>query len=313
MIIAKDLIKNYGELRAIDGVNFEIAEGECIGLLGLNGAGKSTLLRILSCLLMPTSGKVTVGSQDVTHSPEFVRARIGYLPEDPPLYGEMKVGKLLDFVARLRGVPATDVGGRVQHAVERCQLTEVIDQQIETLSYGYRKRVGIAQAIVHDPPLLILDEPIAGLDPAQIVEMREMIRSMRGEHTLVLSSHILGEISQTCDRILVMHQGKIIGAGTEEELSLSLAKDQRLQVRLRASADQVKQVLDGRAAVTEWKIAAQDEGVITVKINTSEDVRAELSRAFVQADLDLLALGRVHDRLETAFLKLTGDSTEAAS
>jgi gliding motility-associated transport system ATP-binding protein len=313
MIKATQLTKDYGELRALDQVSFEIERGECIGLLGLNGAGKTTLLRILSCLLAPSSGQISVEGRQVTESSEFVRRQIGYLPEDPPLYGEMKVAKFLDFVARLRRVPSTEIGGRVQDVTKRCQLSEVVNQPIETLSYGYKKRVGIAQAIVHNPPLVILDEPIAGLDPAQIVEMRELVRGLSGQHTVVQSSHILTEISQTCDRILVMQRGKIVASGTEQELTESLQKEKRLTVQVLGKIEDIEKTLKTVSGVVSWKVVGDPQPEIELEIETSTDLRAELSRALVKAGIDLLQLSAVQDRLEATFLRLTGDQTEDKS
>jgi ABC-2 type transport system ATP-binding protein len=306
MIIASELVKDYGELRAVDEVSFEIRQGECIGLLGLNGAGKTTLLRIMSCLLTPTSGSVKVDGADVTRESETVRKKIGFLPEEPPLYGEMTVGKFLEFAARLRGVPRTDVGGRVQDAARRCRVDEVIDQRIETLSYGYKKRVGIAQAVVHRPPLLILDEPIAGLDPAQIVDMRDLVHGLRGEHTVVLSSHILNEISQTCDRILVMQKGRVVASGSEEELSAGMGAGKRVNVRVRGKKDQVEDALKGVEGVKSWELSETD-GTVRALITSEKDRRAEISRVLVQAGLDLIEIGRPEGELESVFLKLTGE------
>jgi ABC-2 type transport system ATP-binding protein len=306
MIVANELVKDYGELRAVDEVSFEIRQGECVGLLGLNGAGKTTLLRILSCLLTPTSGSVSVYGADVIRESEAVRGKIGFLPEEPPLYGEMTVGKYLEFAARLRGVPRTDVGGRVQDAARRCRVTEVIDQRIETLSYGYKKRVGIAQAVVHRPPLLILDEPIAGLDPAQIVDMRDLVRGFRGEHTVVLSSHILTEISQTCDRILVMQKGRVVASGSEEELSVGQGKGRRVSVRVRGKKEQVEDALKGVEGVKSWELS-ETNGTIRALITSEKDRRAEISRVLVRAGLDLIEIARPEGELESVFLKLTGD------
>ncbi len=306
MIVANELVKDYGELRAVDEVSFEIRQGECVGLLGLNGAGKTTLLRIMSCLLAPTSGSVTVDGADVTRESEAVRTKIGFLPEEPPLYGEMTVGRFLEFAARLRGVPRTDVGGRVQDAARRCRVEEVIDQHIETLSYGYRKRVGIAQAVVHRPPLLILDEPIAGLDPAQIVEMRELVHGLRGEHTLVLSSHILTEISQTCDRILVMQEGRVVASGSEQELAAGLGEGRRISVRVRGRKDQVEDALKGVEGVSSWELTETDGGIHAL-ISSEKDRRAEISRVLVKAGLDLIEIARPEGELESVFLRLTGE------
>lgn len=306
MITANELVKDYGDLRAVDRVSFEIRQGECVGLLGLNGAGKTTLLRIMSCLLTPTSGSIEVDGADVTRESETVRRKIGFLPEEPPLYGEMTVGKFLEFAARLRGVPRTDVGGRVQDAARRCRVEEVIDQRIETLSYGYKKRVGIAQAVVHRPPLLILDEPIAGLDPAQIVDMRDLVRGLRGEHTVVLSSHILTEISQTCDRILVMQRGRVVASGSEEQLSAGLGAGRRVGVRVRGQRNQLEDALKGVEGVRSWELS-ETGGTVRALITSEQDRRAEISRVLVNAGLDLIEIARPEGELESVFLRLTGD------
>ena len=210
MIEVRELFKYYGDRRAVGPLSFAIAEGEIVGLLGLNGAGKTTALRVLACDLLPSSGTVRVDGIDVVDQPGDVRRRIGYLPDTPPLYAEMTVHEYLGFAARLRGVATGDVERLVRAAEQSTQLEAVADDLISSLSHGYRQRVGIAQAIVHEPRLLILDEPITGLDPLQIVEMRQLLRGLRGKHTIVLSSHILTEISETCDRLLVVRDGEIV-------------------------------------------------------------------------------------------------------
>lgn len=310
MIETKTLTKKFGPYTAVDNVSFKIQQGECVGLLGLNGAGKTTLLRILTCLLAPTSGSAHVDGMDVAGSSLEVRSRIGFLPEVPPLYGEMPVGQFLSFVARLRGVGSSDLASWVDNAIERCQLAEVARQRIDTLSYGYRKRVGIAQAIVHRPPIVVLDEPIAGLDPAQIVEMREMIRNLSGEHTILLSSHILGEISQTCDRIMVMHKGKIAAQGTEEELLGSLAKTQRLSLHVRSEKDKVEAALDSIDGVLVLNISKASDDALILDLQSAGDIRAKVAKAVVEAGLDLLELSQVKHDLEEVFLELTIKSEE---
>lgn len=311
MITAKNLSKIFGDIRAVDGVSFEISNGESVGLLGLNGSGKTTLLRIMSCLLTPSAGSMNVDGADVVHNSERVRSRIGYLPEEPPLYGEMTVRSFLEFVARLRKVADELVADRVTEALGKCQLSHVSNQVIETLSYGYRKRVGIAQAIVHKPPLVIFDEPIAGLDPAQIVEMRDLLRNLRGEHTIVVSSHILGEISQTCDRIFVMHQGRIQASGSEQELISKLDRYWSISMQVRADRDKIQAVLGGMQGIenVNW-IGEPIDGVEKFEIATHSDLRAELSKTLVRANLDLLELTQKKDMLETVFLEVTGYKEE---
>jgi ABC-2 type transport system ATP-binding protein len=311
MIRVSYLTKCYGELRAVDEQSFEIAQGECVGLLGLNGAGKTTLLRMLSCLLTPTSGAASIDGFDVSDQPDEVRRRIGFLPETPPLYGEMDVDRFLAFTAQLRGVDASLVDERVAQAIERCRLQAVARQRIDTLSFGYRKRVGIAQAIVHQPPLVILDEPIAGLDPAQIVDMRALIRSLHGKHTILLSSHILSEISQTCDRILLIHRGRIAAQGSEEELLASLAQASRIRIQVSGDRARCEEVLGGIDGLDEFHLIGEAGGAFSLELSSAGDIRAKVARALIEADLDLLELSGALDDLESVFLKLT-EREEAA-
>jgi len=214
MITVDGLTKYYGERAAIRDLTFTIEKGEVIGFLGLNGAGKSTTLRVLGCVLLPTSGRVTIDGLDVTRDPHEIRKRIGFLPDVPPLYEEMTVSGYLRFVSELRGVSPKDVPSRVDEVMQKTSLTDHRDALISSLSHGYRQRVGVAQAMVHKPDLLILDEPTSGLDPVQIKEMRELIRALKGDHTVLVSSHILSEISQICDLSLLNDDGAITALGS---------------------------------------------------------------------------------------------------
>ncbi|MFW6023533.1 MAG: ABC transporter ATP-binding protein, partial [Myxococcota bacterium] len=243
MIVVDHVTKYYGANPAVRDLDFRIEEGECVGFLGLNGAGKTTTLNLLSCLLLPTSGKVTIRGLDAEEEPHEIRKFIGYLPDAPPVYGEMRVTEFVRFAGRLRRMTSAAVKERLPEVIDICGLREVADQAIGTLSHGYRQRVGIAQAIVHKPALLILDEPIQGLDPVQIVEMREMIRSLRGEHTILLSTHILSEIEQTCDRILMLHEGRITAQGTEEELASQFGGGVGIELEVRGEEGAVRQAL----------------------------------------------------------------------
>src|SRR5690349_9570402 len=223
MIRASNLSKFYGAKRALGPVSFEIQSGEAVGFLGLNGAGKTTALRILACDLRPSGGTISIDNVDAIAAPQELRKRIGFLPETPPLYADMTVIDYLRFAAELRGMRKPDHARRIPEVLDLTNLTEVAADPISTLSHGYRQRVGVAQAIVHDPKLLILDEPTRGLDPVQIVEMRAMIKDLKERHTILISSHILPEISQTCDRLLVLGRGEIVRSGTEEELTHNVA------------------------------------------------------------------------------------------
>lgn len=218
MIRANSLAKQYGRVRALKGVSFEIPRGQIVGLLGLNGAGKTTCLRILTGSLPPTDGQFSIDGIDGFENPMEIKRRIGYLPENPPLYAELSVRDYLHFIARLRLVPESDFESEFTRVIGLTGLTSVRDAMIRHLSLGYRKRVGIAQALVGSPPVLIFDEPISGLDPRQIVEIRNLIRSFTGRHTILISSHILTEISRTCDRVLILHGGALVGDLSGHEL-----------------------------------------------------------------------------------------------
>jgi len=278
-----------------------------VGLLGLNGAGKTTTLRILACDLLPSSGRVHVDGFDVVDDPHEVRARIGYLPDRPPLYEEMTVRAYLHFAARLRGMDDAAATGRVPETLELTQLQDVAGDPITSLSHGFKQRVGIAQAIIHRPRLLVLDEPISGLDPVQIVEMRELLRSLKGEHTIVLSSHILSEISETCDRILVIRNGEIGAQGTPEELSTKLLTGVRVELTVRsAEGERARGILRGVDGVSAVEAVAgvDAQGELTLRVDAGRDVRPELCAALVGEGVGILELKRSERELESVFLRL---------
>src|SRR4051794_10846366 len=292
MIEVKGLTKYYGEHAAIHDLNFAIDRGEVIGFLGLNGAGKTTTLKILGCVLLPTAGEVTVDGIDIARDPHAVRRRIGFLPDTPPLYNDMTVGRYLKFAAELRGVPGSETEKAVGEAEEKTATREVHDQPIFSLSHGYRQRVGVAQALVHRPKLLILDEPTSGLDPVQIVEMRSMVRALRGEHTVLLSSHILSEISQTCDRLLVIQRGEIVAQGSEEDLGTRLGGGGTIEVEVlgpSARAIEVARTVTGVGACTVLREAG---GVALLSLEGAADLRPKVVRALVQNGIDLLRIDR---------------------
>jgi ABC-2 type transport system ATP-binding protein len=314
------LYKYYGGRRALGPVSASIAEGEIIGLLGLNGAGKTTALRILACDLLPSAGTVRVDGIDVVEHPEAVRERIGYLPDTPPLYNEMRVGEFLGFAARLRGVAGADVERRVKEAAESTHLVKVLHDPISSLSHGFRQRVGIAQAIIHQPRLVVLDEPISGLDPVQIVDMRRTVRQLGGKHTVIVSSHILSEISETCDRIFVIKDGEIVASGTEAELLRQTLSGIRIRVTLRAAGrgsearERASRVLDevpGIGKVTPTTNSESGEDLATFLVDSDEDIREALVARVAASELTLLELGRHERELESVFLRLAGPESEA--
>jgi ABC-2 type transport system ATP-binding protein len=309
MIRASNLSKFYGSKRALASVSFEIADGETVGFLGLNGAGKTTALRILACDLRPSSGTIEVGGVDAVAQPHEVRKRIGFLPEHPPIYLDMTVLDYLAFAGELRGMSRGQVKRRIPDVLEITDLGEVSTDQIGTLSHGFRQRVGVAQAIIHQPKFLILDEPTRGLDPVQIVEMRNLIHDLKQNHTVMISSHILTEISQTCDRLLVLGKGKLLGSGSEHELAASEREIRQISVTVRPPAGddpkaRIKKVLEGVEGVKGVADPYEQGGGLSFALTTTKDCRAEVSRAVVDAKLDLLKLDYSRSELESTFIRL---------
>ena len=306
MIRAHNVSKFYGGKRALGPVSFEINPGETVGFLGLNGAGKTTALRILACDLRPSGGTVEVGGVDAVADPHEVRKRIGFLPENPPLYTDMIVTDYLKFAGELRGMSANAVKKRMSEVLEVTDLTDVSGDMIGTLSHGYRQRVGVAQAIIHQPKFLILDEPTRGLDPVQIVEMRNLIHDLKQNHTVLISSHILTEISQTCDRLLVLGKGNLLGAGTEAELSSIKGEIRGITVTVRGDRAAITKAVQGVEGVTKVAEPYEQGDGLTFALSTTKDCRADVSRAIVEAKLDLLKLDYARSELENTFIRLVG-------
>lgn len=321
VIEINDLYKYYDHRRAVGPVSVTIERGQVVGLLGLNGAGKTTTLRILACDLLPTSGSVCVSGMNVVEFPDQVKAKVGYLPDVPPVYPEMTVDEYLIFAARLRGVAAGQVKKLVDQAVEQTELGDERSSMIEALSHGYRQRVGIAQAIVHRPEFVVLDEPISGLDPAQIVEMRSLVRSLSGDHTVVVSSHNLPEISETCDRLLVINDGVIVADGTEKELTAK-ERGMRVELTLRGEgpatsvAERAESLLRGLPLVSEVRVlepSEPGEGIASLSVASDGDVRDVVCRTLIENNFGLLELSRSERELESAFLELlAGNSSRRA-
>lgn len=324
MVHLEGVTKYYGPKRALGPVSFEIENGDTVGFLGLNGVGKTTLLRILACGLRPSSGTVRIDGLDVLREPHEVRKRVGYLPETPPVYGDMTVGDYLAFAGRIKGMSQEAVARRVPEVEEYARVSEVHDVLARHLSQGYRQRVGVAQAIIHDPELLILDEPTHDLDPVQIMEMRGMIRELKDSHTILISSHILPEISETCDRLLVLNDGEIVASGTEAELGAGLLRSRRLSVTVRpaappaASGDDEDQAplapedaIRAVPGVTRVEPAPAnrrrpESRAVTYHVEGDADLRAAVCRALVEAGHDVLALARAERELERVFVGLVG-------
>ncbi|HXN42243.1 MAG TPA: ABC transporter ATP-binding protein, partial [Myxococcaceae bacterium] len=299
MIQVEQLTKYYGAHAAIQNLSFTIERGEVIGFLGLNGAGKTTTLKILGCILIPTSGRVRIDGYDVLENPHEIRKRIGYLPDIPPLYEEMTVGSYLSFVAQLRGVEAAAAAARVQKAEDRTGLSGVDREPVASLSHGFRQRLGVAQALVHNPALLILDEPTSGLDPVQTIEMRRLILGLKGAHTILVSSHILSEISQTCDRLLVIQGGEIVAQGTEAELARRLGGAGHIELEVQSPGERAVEVLRSVPGVQGVTLHSQGEGVALIRVEAPLDLRPALARALVNAEVGILRMERVTEKLES--------------
>ena len=317
MIEVVGLTKRYGPTLAVSDVSFEVRKGEVLGFLGPNGAGKTTTMRVITGYLPPSEGKVLVAGYDVVEEPLEAKRRTGYLPETPPIYPDMTVVEYLSFVARIKGVPRKDVKSRVSEVSEKCAITDVQRRQTGKLSKGYRQRVGLAQALIHNPDVLVLDEPTAGLDPKQIIETRELIRRLAGQHTVVLSTHILPEVSKTCERVVVINQGKVVAVGAPDELTHRLQGYETVLITVEGPSAEVMDKLHrvGGVNMVEPREAADSRTTFEVHAEKGQDVRAELARAVVESRWKLLELKTSGMSLEDIFLKLTTKdlSEEAAA
>ena len=303
MIEVHRLTKRYGDRTAIEDVTFRVERGEVLGFLGPNGAGKTTTMRILTGFMPPTQGTARVAGYDVLEHPTEVKRRIGYLPEHPPLYPELTVREYLSFVAAIKGVPRGRIARALDHVVEQCGLQEVRHRVIRHLSRGYQQRVGLAQALVHDPEVLVLDEPTLGLDPRQIAEIRRLIKALAGERTVILSSHILPEVTATCGRVVIIHEGRVVATDTLEGLTARLRGAEQLSLRLRRPGPDVARRLEALPGVR--RVVPAGDGTYTVESALGQDVREAVARCAVEADWGLLELTSLAMSLEDVFLKLT--------
>ncbi|MTS91364.1 ATP-binding cassette domain-containing protein [Pseudoflavonifractor sp. BIOML-A4] len=310
MIEVRELVKRYGGRLAVDGLSFTVESGQVYGFLGPNGAGKSTTMNMMTGYLGPTAGEVLVDGHSVADEPEEAKRRIGYLPEQPPLYTEMTVDEYLEFAAALKKVPRADRARQVDRAVERTRLGEVRRRLIRNLSKGYRQRVGIAQALLGDPEIIILDEPTVGLDPKQIIEIRALIRALAAEHTVILSSHILAEVQAVCGQILIIHRGRMVASGAPAELERRLAGSQALAVVVKgeeAAGRALLSALPGVRSVESVPGAEPGTAGFRVEPRAGEDLREAVFRACAAAERPLLGLRSGGLTLEEIFLKLTDD------
>ncbi|MBL7148589.1 MAG: ATP-binding cassette domain-containing protein [Candidatus Cloacimonetes bacterium] len=305
MIQLQNLSKDFGTLRAVDKINFDINEGEILGFLGPNGAGKTTTLRMISCFLDPTAGNIHIGKYNVREHSLQIRKMIGYLPEHNPLYTEMTVYDYLQFIAEIREI--TNFKKRLKEVVEKCGLHGVIHKPINILSKGYKQRVGFAQAILHDPKILLLDEPTSGLDPNQIAEIRKLIKELGKEKTLLISSHILQEVQAVCDRIVIINEGKIVADGSTEELKSSFQNKTRLELELKASEKELKQMTDELKNISIISITSKENKYTLTELEYESivDRRVDIYNYIKAKDWTLLEMHRVNVSLEAVFRNLT--------
>lgn len=315
MIEVEGLTRYYGDFAAVQEASFSIESREIVGFLGLNGAGKSTILKVLAGLLMPSAGTVRVGGVDAVADPDALRTKIGFLPEEPPLYREMRVHEFLRWVGQAKGCSAQQVDAELPRVIELCDLGSMQHKVIAELSHGYRKRVGIAQAIIHRPDVVILDEPISGLDPQQIVEMRKVVRSLKEQATVLISSHILSEVAVTCDRVLVIHRGRIVAEGSTDALVENQGATRSVTVRMRAEADQAKSALLSSGVADAFDVYDEPGGGLRAEVTLSEEPRARerLVAHLVDVGIGVVGLEDAVSELEQAFLRLTrGDAVVPA-
>jgi ABC-2 type transport system ATP-binding protein len=307
VIEVQNLTKRYGRVTAVDDISFRVERGEILGFLGPNGAGKTTTMRILTGYMPATEGKALVAGFDVFDQPIEAKRRTGYLPETPPLYPDMTVHEYLSFVAKIKGVPPAERRERVQQVMVRTRVDDMANRLTSKLSKGYRQRVGLAQALIHNPDVLILDEPTAGLDPKQIIETRQLIKQLAGDHTIILSTHILPEVSQTCERVVIINKGRVVAVDTPDNLTARLQGSQTMYVQIDANGADAVSALGRVPGVTRVVESDRKAGIVGYEVEgeRGRDIRRDLARAVVGSNWGLLELRPMRMSLEEIFLSLT--------
>jgi len=315
VIEVQHLTKRYGPVTAVDDVSFSVQRGEILGFLGPNGAGKTTTMRVLTGYMPPTDGKAVVAGYDVFEQPIEAKRRTGYLPETPPLYPDMTVRDYLSFVSRIKGVPRGERTARVNEMMEKTRIADVANRHCGKLSKGYRQRVGLAQALMHNPEVLILDEPTAGLDPKQIIETRQLIKALAGDHTIILSTHILPEVSQTCQRVVIINRGKVVAVDTPDNLTSRLQGSETMYLQVDAAGADVASVLQRVSGVTRVAVTDTKQQIVGYEVDSEagRDVRRELAAAIVGRGWGLLEMRPMRLSLEEIFLHVTTEETPAAA
>ena len=309
MIQVEGLVKKYGNHAAVDGLSFTVEKGQIYGFLGPNGAGKSTTMNIMTGYIAANSGTVTINGFDILKESEKAKQCIGYLPEIPPLYTDMTVQEYLLFVAELKKVPKKERAGHIDEVMGMTQIADVKGRLIKNISKGYKQRVGLAQALIGDPEVLILDEPMVGLDPKQIIEMRDLIKKLSENCTIILSSHILSEVSAVCDHILIISNGKLAASGSPQELQEMMHTTTELEITVLGTKEHVEEILQKISGIEAYDIESAQEAdavMIRVRATGDEDMRKELSIALSSEGMPILSMNRIEKSLEDIFLELTG-------
>jgi ABC-2 type transport system ATP-binding protein len=320
MIKVEGLTKRYARTVAVDNVSFEVEKGQIVGFLGPNGAGKTTTMRVLTCFLPPTAGTATVAGFDVLAQPLEVKKHIGYLPETPPVYPEMEVAEYLHFVGRLKGIPSSEIARRADDVMGRCAIGDVRNKLIGKLSKGYRQRVGLAQAIIHNPDVLILDEPTSGLDPKQIIEIRDLLKSLAGDHTIILSTHILSEVEHSCERVVIISRGKIVATDSVANLTNRLRGSEAVALEIetaegRPEPTDVQGRLEQISGVSRVVMKDSKNGRLSFEVESLQgrSVRSDIARTVVNSGWSLSELRAVGFSLEEIFLQLTAAEQKDAT
>jgi len=313
LIEVQHLTKRYGPVTAVDDVSFTVERGEILGFLGPNGAGKTTTMRVLTGYMPPSEGKAIVAGYDVLEQPIEAKRRTGYLPETPPLYPDMTVREYLTFVAKIKGVPRKESKSRIGEMMQKTRIDDVADRHCGKLSKGYRQRVGLAQAMLHNPDVLILDEPTAGLDPKQIIETRQLIKGLGGDHTIILSTHILPEVSQTCQRVVIINKGKVVAVDTPDNLTSRLRGSETIYLQVDPQGADAAAVLQRVAGVKRVAVADTKQQIVGFEIDSEagHDVRRELAAAVVGRGWGLLEMRPMRMSLEEIFLHVTTEDVAA--
>lgn len=313
MIEVKNLVKKYGNFTAVNNLSFKVEKGQVYGFLGPNGAGKSTTMNIIIGYLSANSGEVLINGHNIFEEPQEAKKYFGYLPEIPPLYLDMTVKEYLNFAAELKKIPKKDCKSMVAEAMEMTKITDMQNRLIKHLSKGYKQRVGFAQAILGFPEIIILDEPTVGLDPKQIIEIRDLIKKLSENHTIILSSHILSEVSAVCDKVLIINKGKLVAEGTPEELTEMNQGTQEVKLRIKGAKSAIENILKGMNGVHRQEFSiSEEEGTVDVLVfaEKEKDIREELFKAFAKNEMPILSMSAYVKSLEDIFLEVTGNDGE---